>query len=149
MTKKHMFYITVAVSIIFFLVSLVSFGSVLYAIISAAFIWLIYFSGGSLIWNALDGDLLKKNESVIHNEEEHVNYLKKKLYTGVLIKYLREKENISREQLGEMLGGYSEDYITKVEDGNINIDNNMVVQLSQIFDLPEEKFKENGSRRFD
>ena len=97
------------------------------------------------------GYLKKKfgqNIAVMEDDEELVNIFDTKWYKeisssttpGEALKIYRENFGMSQAELGKKLGKFTRQKISDIENGKRNISKEVAKKLSQIFDVPVDRF---------
>ena len=89
-----------------------------------------------------------RNIAVVEDEEELVNIFDTKWYKeisssttpGEAMRIYRENFGLSQTELGKKLGKFTRQKISDIENGKRNISKEVAKKLSQIFDVPVDRF---------
>lgn len=80
------------------------------------------------------------DESVDAFETDWFKAIEKELSPASNMKFYRQLYHLTQEELGKMLGGIPKQHISNMENGKRPISKKTAKQLSQLFDLPLERF---------
>jgi antitoxin component HigA of HigAB toxin-antitoxin module len=87
-------------------------------------------------------DLKNESESQMLNitETKWFNNINKKITPGDYVKIYRENMGLSQEKLGNILGNFSRQNISAIENGRRSISKNVAKKLSSTFGIPLDRF---------
>jgi DNA-binding XRE family transcriptional regulator len=80
------------------------------------------------------------DESMDAFETDWFKAVEKELSPASNMKFYRQLHHLTQEELGKRLGGIPKQHISNMENGKRPISKRTAKQLSQIFDLPLERF---------